>query len=59
MSDGVEVTVHPPDSLLKYEAPVFVGLEPSKAQEPRATDPHTKEGASQLEDMMNSMLAPR
>ena len=58
MADSNEVTVHPPHSLLRYEAPVFVGIEPSKGQEPKTTDLR-KEGSSQLEDMINSMLAPR
>ena len=56
-----EIRVHPPDSLLRYEPPVFVGLEPSqgKADLKPAAESNTKEGSSQLEDMVNSMLPPR
>jgi hypothetical protein len=62
-ADGAgEILVHPPDSLLKYEPPVFVGLEPSKGEgeaHHAPGDSKQKDAGSQLDDMLNSMLPPR
>eukprot|EP00952_Eustigmatos_sp_NYUAD-ZCMA_P006018 26032-Eustigmatos_ZCMA.PRE.1 len=61
--DEGEIHVNPPDSLLKYEPPVFVGLEPSQEQGQQKyageKSKHKHDGSSQLDDMLNSMLAPR
>ena len=54
----MEVAVNPPDSLIRYDAPIFVGLEPSvdgsNMKASKANDQTAK-----LEDMLNSMLPPR
>jgi hypothetical protein len=50
-----ELGVTPPDSLMKYDAPLFVGIEPSSAGAGKASS----EGLSKLDDMINSMLPPR
>jgi hypothetical protein len=59
MAEPAEIHVHPPDSLLRFEPPVFVGIEPSRDPEHRPVDSHKKEASSQLDDMLNSMLQPR
>ena len=53
----MQVAVTPPDSLLRFDAPIFVGLEPSV----EGTKPKSKAtaDASKLEDMLNSMIPPR
>jgi len=61
MSDTIEV--HPPEHLMKYEAPIFIGFEASKEQVMNAVKMQQQKGkdsnSSQLEDMINSMLPPR
>jgi hypothetical protein len=49
-----DLGVSPPDSLMKYDAPLFVGIEPSVNG-----GKMTAEGLSKLDDMINSMLPPR
>jgi hypothetical protein len=52
-----EITVTPPDSLVKYEAPLFVGIESSNiSHHPKGglNDNNTK-----VDDMINSILPPR
>jgi hypothetical protein len=51
----MEISVTPPDSLVKYDAPLFVGIEPG-SDGAKAT---MTEGASKIDDMINSMLPPR
>jgi dynein light intermediate chain, axonemal len=51
-----EVEVTPPDSLVKYEAPIFAGLEPSKDG---LTAAKLKEGSTKLDEMVTAMLPPR
>lgn len=54
------IEVHPPDSLLKYEPPVFVGMEPSKGYtKSLGTHKNKDSAASQMDEMLNSMLPPR
>lgn len=54
------IEVHPPDSFLKYEPPVFVGMEPSKGHvKSLATHKGKDSTASQMDEMVNSMLPPR
>jgi hypothetical protein len=51
-----EITVTPPDSLVKYEAPLFVGIESSNISH------HPKGGLNdntKVDDMINSILPPR
>lgn len=51
------ITVNPPESLVKYDAPLFVGVQS------RADGDYTKakltENQSKLDDMLNSMLPPK
>ena len=49
-----DLGVSPPDSLVKYDAPLFVGIEPSSNGGKTFA-----EGLSKLDDMINSMLPPR
>lgn len=53
--NGIAVT--PPDSLVKYDAPLFVGIEPSS--EAGAPPRSSNEGGSKLDDMINAMIPPR
>ena len=53
----LEVAVTPPDSLVKYDAPIFVGLEPSV--DGIKTKSKLNEQNSKLEDMLNAMIPPR
>jgi dynein light intermediate chain len=53
---NVELEITPPDSLLKYEAPIFAGLEPSNDA---ASGAVMKEGATKLDEMVTAMLPPR
>jgi len=52
-----EIAVSPPDSLVKYDAPLFVGIEPSA--EAGAMKLNLNENGSKLDDMINSMLPAR
>jgi dynein light intermediate chain len=58
MSKDMEVT--PPDSLIKYESPVFVG-EGSSADmgNTNGNAPPTNKGQSQIDEILNSILPPR
>ena len=53
-----QVEVSPPESLLKYQAPLFVGIEPSAEtlQQAKATG---GEASTKLDDMINAMLPAR
>lgn len=54
----MEVAVTPPDSLVRYDAPIFVGLEPSvegSNTKPKSDNNQT----AKMEDMLNSMIPPR
>lgn len=53
-----EIAVSPPDSLMKFDAPQFVGIEHKKDAKPNTTA-GTDGGGNRLEDMVNSMLPPR
>jgi hypothetical protein len=52
--DAIEISVTPPESLVKFEAPLFVGIESRQH-----ASPTRNENASKLDDMINSMLPPR
>ena len=55
---GMEtVTVNPPDSLVRYQAPLFVGISPSA--ETIAQAKTQGEASTKLDDMINSMLPAR
>ena len=54
MDDG-QVKCSPPDSLLRYEQPLYLGL--SLADQ--GTTVKGKDQTSQLDDMLNSMIPPR
>jgi hypothetical protein len=50
-----EISVSPPDTLVKYDAPLFAGIENhNKAVSQGKIDTNSK-----LEDMLNAMLPPR
>lgn len=53
-----EISVTPPETLVKFDAPLFAGIEPpaDKAVLPKGTG---GESNAKLEDMLNSMLPPR
>jgi hypothetical protein len=54
----MEISVSPPETLVKFDAPLFGGIEPSKDTKlPSKTQ--NQESNSKLEDMVNSMLPPR
>ena len=53
-----ELGVTPPDSLVKFDAPLFVGIEPTN-NAANATRPSANEGLSKLDDMISAMLPPR
>lgn len=52
-----EISVTPPETLVKFDAPLFAGIE-STGDRTRATS-NNQESNSKLEDMVNSMLPPR
>lgn len=51
-----EISVTPPETLVKFDAPLFAGIEPSGE---KAHKSQNQENNSKLEDMLNSMLPPR
>eukprot|EP01038_Epipyxis_sp_PR26KG_P014407 gene14407-19338_t len=55
----MEISVSPPETLVKYDAPLFAGIEPTKAQPSFNNSKPLDAAASKLEDMVNSMLPPR
>jgi hypothetical protein len=54
---NIEISVTPPETLVKFDAPLFAGIEPpmDKAVLPK----NQGESNAKLEDMVNSMLPPR
>lgn len=56
-SESAEITVTPPDSLVKYEAPLFVGIESNNI--PNQPKSGMNENNTKIEDMINSILPPR
>mmetsp|Transcript_35539 Transcript_35539/g.36214 ORF Transcript_35539/g.36214 Transcript_35539/m.36214 type:complete len:237 (+) Transcript_35539:175-885(+) len=55
MDSGISVS--PPDSLVKFDAPLFAGIEPSG--DAGAAARALNENGSKLDDMINGMLPPR
>jgi hypothetical protein len=53
---GQEISVSPPETLLKYDAPLFAGIEPSH---PDNAALKSQENNPKIDDMVNSMLPPR
>ena len=51
-----DLYVSPPESLVKFEAPLFVGIQPSGTAEKAGG---VNEATSKLDDMINAMLPPR
>jgi len=51
----LEISVSPPETLVKFDAPLFSGIEPVKSQQKS----QNQESNAKLEDMVNSMLPPR
>ena len=56
-SSQIGISVAPPDSLIKFDAPLFVGISPSA--DAGANIRTLNENGSKLDVMMNSMLPPR
>ena len=50
-----DLYVSPPETLVKFEAPLFVGIHPSGTTEKAGVN----EATSKLDDMINAMLPPR
>lgn len=60
MNAAMEVSVSPPESLLKYQAPLFVGIEPSAETINQAKGAKAGgEASTKLDDMVNAMLPAR
>lgn len=57
MDSMMQVSVNPPESLLKYQAPLFVGIEPTAEMVQQAKG--TGENSTKLDDMINAMLPAR
>ena len=53
-----EISVSPPDSLVKFDPPQFVGIE-HKRDAAKSATAGTEGGGNKLEDMINAMLQPR
>jgi hypothetical protein len=60
MNMNHEISVSPPETLVKFDAPLFAGIEPpaDKAVLPKGAN-NSGENNAKLEDMLNSMLPPR
>ena len=54
---SLEISVSPPDSLLKFDPLQFLGIDHKSDPKPPATTQDS--GAQKLEEMLNSMLPPR
>ena len=52
---GGEISVSPPETLVKFDAPLFAGIEPSDKSGTKGK----QETNSKIEDMLNSMIPPR
>jgi hypothetical protein len=53
---GGEISVSPPETLVKFDAPLFAGIEPAGDKN---TSKARQETNSKIEDMLNSMIPPR
>jgi hypothetical protein len=60
-TEQTEITVSPPESLVKYEAPLFVGIEPSERVSERVGGALKKSNPNntKLEDMVDSIIPAR
>jgi hypothetical protein len=56
-SSQIGISVAPPDSLIKFDAPLFVGT--TSSADTGTNFRALNENGSKLDDMMNSMLPPR
>mmetsp|Transcript_17690 Transcript_17690/g.39213 ORF Transcript_17690/g.39213 Transcript_17690/m.39213 type:complete len:241 (-) Transcript_17690:1553-2275(-) len=52
-----EISVTPPETLVRYDAPLFAGIE--SGGEKMGSKSNNQEGNSKIDDMLNSMLPPR
>jgi dynein light intermediate chain len=60
MTTNGEISVTPPDSLIKFDAPLFAGIEKKNVNGTLGgNNTLATESSSKLEDMINSMLPPR
>jgi len=55
----LEISVSPPETLVKYDAPLFGGIENKDAAKSPNKSQNQENNNSKLEDMVNSMLPPR
>lgn len=55
---ALEISVSPPETLVKYDAPLFGGIESKDVKAPHKSQ-NQENNNSKLEDMVNSMLPPR
>lgn len=56
--DTTEITVTPPDTLVKFDAPLFVGIDGNKTNNKKTTK-LGNENTAKLDDMINAMLPAR
>lgn len=56
-TNGGEISVSPPETLVKFDAPLFAGIEPNADK--NGTKAQHQENSSKIEDMLNSMIPPR
>ena len=54
----LEISVSPPETLVKFDAPLFGGIENKEVKAPNKSQ-NQENNNSKLEDMVNSMLPPR
>jgi hypothetical protein len=54
---GGDISVSPPETLVKFDAPLFAGIEP-KGNDKNGKS-QNQDGNSKIEDMLNSMIPPR
>ena len=57
--DTAEITVTPPDTLVKFDAPLFVGIDGGTKTNNKKTTKLGNENTAKLDDMINAMLPAR
>lgn len=58
MNQTMEVSVSPPETLVRFEAPLFAGIE-TTGERPAPHKSPNQETNPKMDDMINSMLPPR
>jgi hypothetical protein len=54
-----EISVTPPETLVRYDAPLFAGIEPSGERPFNPPKSQNQETNGKIDDMLNSMIPPR